>query len=327
VIPLDEEPRIKKIRAAFYDPEYPLDLILVVLWLAAGLLTIYLPFLNETPVRYVLTIPLVLFIPGYCLLAALFPKDSEITRSERIAFSFGISLAVVPLIGFFLNFTLWGIQLDPIVISLGVFSLVTVIIAFFRRAYLPPEERFRVRFSEIRDRIGNELFPAGGSRIERLLSGVLVLVILIALLTTIYVLVIPRGGEPFTEFYVLGENQTASGYPDSVIAGENYPLYVGVKNHENRDVTFMIETWMGHTEFDTMTNTSRISAMDPSDYLSFTLGDNQSAIIPYNLSVQETGYDSVEFLLFNETVPGIDVMGSDRINASYRNLHLVLNSS
>jgi hypothetical protein len=32
----------------------------------------------------------------------------------------------------------------------------------------------------------------------------------------------------------------------------------------------------------------------------------------------------VEFLLFEEDVPGFEVTGSDRINASYRNLHLVL---
>jgi hypothetical protein len=67
--------------------------------------------------------------------------------------------------------------------------------------------------------------------------------------------------------------------------------------------------------------------MDPTDYLSFTLADNQTAIIPYNLSVKETGYNRMEFLLFNETVPGIDVTGSDRINASYRDLHLVINVS
>jgi hypothetical protein len=30
----------------------------------------------------------------------------------------------------------------------------------------------------------------------------------------------------------------------------------------------------------------------------------------------------VEFLLFNEGGPGLDVTGSDRINASYRDLHL-----
>ncbi len=45
-------------------------------------------------------------------------------------------------------------------------------------------------------------------------------------------------------------------------------------------------------------------------------------IIPYNLSLNKTGYNRVEFLLFNETVPGPEVTGSDRINASYRDLHL-----
>jgi hypothetical protein len=45
-------------------------------------------------------------------------------------------------------------------------------------------------------------------------------------------------------------------------------------------------------------------------------------IIPYNLSVNTTGYNRVEFLLFDENVPGYEVSGSNRINASYRDLHL-----
>ncbi len=62
--------------------------------------------------------------------------------------------------------------------------------------------------------------------------------------------------------------------------------------------------------------------MDPHDHLSFTLAHNETTIIPYNLSIKKTGFDRLEFLLFNENVPGFEVTGSDRINASYRNLHL-----
>jgi len=297
------------------------------LWLVAGIIAIYLPVLNVTPVRYVITIPLVLFIPGYCLIAALFPKEGDISLIERIAFSFGLSIAIIPLMGLGLNFTPWGIQLDPVVISLTFFTYVMILIAFYRRSLLPQKERFRIPFSDMGGTIGKKIFSAESSKADRILSFILVIVIIISVIITIYVMVNPREGEQFTEFYILGENRTVANYPDIVNAGQKYPLFIGVGNHENRDVTYMIETWILHTEFDNMTNTSRIIAMDPTDYLSFTLAENQTAIIPYNLSVKETGYDRMEFLLFNETVPGIDVTGSDRINASYRDLHLVINVS
>ena len=324
---MPEKTRIKKIFSAFFEQDYPADLILVMLWLVAGIIAIYLPVLNVTPVRYVITIPLVLFIPGYCLIAALFPKEGDISLIERIAFSFGLSIAIIPLMGLGLNFTPWGIQLDPVVISLTFFTYVMILIAFYRRSLLPQKERFRIPFSDMGGTIGKKIFSAESSKADRILSFILVIVIIISVIITIYVMVNPREGEQFTEFYILGENRTVANYPDIVNAGQKYPLFIGVGNHENRDVTYMIETWILHTEFDNMTNTSRIIAMDPTDYLSFTLAENQTAIIPYNLSVKETGYDRMEFLLFNETVPGIDVTGSDRINASYRDLHLVINVS
>ena len=61
--------------------------------------------------------------------------------------------------------------------------------------------------------------------------------------------------------------------------------------------------------------------MDPLDHRSLTLAHNETVTIPYTLSLNKTGYNRVEFLLFNETVPG-SLSGSDRINASYRDLYL-----
>ncbi|MHB8987039.1 MAG: DUF1616 domain-containing protein [Eubacteriales bacterium] len=40
---------------------------------------------------------------------------------ERVALSFGLSIAVVPLVGLILNYTPWGIRLAPILASLLVF--------------------------------------------------------------------------------------------------------------------------------------------------------------------------------------------------------------
>jgi hypothetical protein len=62
--------------------------------------------------------------------------------------------------------------------------------------------------------------------------------------------------------------------------------------------------------------------MAPLDRQSLILSHNETRKIPYNLSVNKSSYNRVEFLLFNETVPGPEVTGSNRINASYQDLHL-----
>lgn len=319
---LSEKTRVEKIYSAFFKHTYPADLILLGVVLAASIVVIYLPLLNTTPLRFVFALPLVLFIPGYSVIAALYPKDSDISLIERIALSFGLSIIVVPLIGFGLNITPWGIRLDPIILSLSVFTLVMILVAHYRRSLLPSEERFRMPFSEIAGAIRKELFPAGSSRVDRLFSITLTLVILIAIISTIYVFMVPKEGERYTEFFILDENRTTVNYPNMSIIGYNYPMYISVGNHEYRNVTYTIETWMLRTEFNNETNTSHIVTMDPNNRDTFTLTLSETTIIPYTLSIRKTGYDRVEFLLFNESVPGFDVTGSDRINASYRNLHL-----
>jgi len=323
VIPVSEKTPVKKIHAAIFST-YSTDLYLVILWLAASIIAIYLPFLNTLPLRIILTLPLVLFIPGYCIIAALYPKKRDIDLIERIALSFGLSIAVIPLIGFGLNFTPWGIRLDPIVVALSLFTFVMILAAYYRRSLVEEDERFSFPFSEVAGAMKRELVPGGRNRVDRMLGGILSFLILTAIITTIFVFTAPKGEEGYSEFYVLDENRTTSNFPSVINITQSYPMHIGTGNHEYRNVTYTIETWTVHTEFNNITNTSRIVTMEPNDRMSFTLADNMTAIIPYNLSVKQTGYDRVEFLLFNESIPGFDVTGRDRINASYRNLHLWL---
>jgi hypothetical protein len=62
--------------------------------------------------------------------------------------------------------------------------------------------------------------------------------------------------------------------------------------------------------------------MDHIDCQSLILSHIETRVIPYTLSLNQTGSNRVVFLLFNESVPGPEVTGSDRINASYRDLNL-----
>ncbi|MGA2122681.1 MAG: DUF1616 domain-containing protein [Methanoregula sp.] len=309
---------------AFATPSLSPDLVVCTLWLAGAIGAISIPLVNETFLRVLLGVPVILFIPGYALIAALFPGAKDIDGIERVALSFGLSIAVVPLVGLALNYTPWGIRLDPIVVSLTLLTLCLCIVAQYRRARLPPGERFVVPFTALRKSVVAEFFPKEASRIDRALSVILLIAIVAAAATTAFVIVVPKEGEKFTEFFILGEKNMAADYPTRLAVGEPGKLSVGIGNHEYRNITYTVETYLVTMKFDEKTNTSSLQAMDLLNRFTVPVADNQTVITPYTFSAKKTGYNRIEFLLFNQTVPDSSVKGMARINRSYRDLHLWL---
>jgi len=84
-------------------------------------------------IRYVLGAIFVLFLPGYMLISALYTKNDEIDTLEKLALSIGLSLAIVPLIGLILNYTPWGIRLEPIMASLALFTQTMALTVVIRK--------------------------------------------------------------------------------------------------------------------------------------------------------------------------------------------------
>jgi len=185
--------------------------------------------------RIILGLPFLLFFPGYTLIAALFPKKQSLGGIERIALSFGLSIAVVPLIGLILNYTPWGIRLYPILISLTVFILAMSGVAWYRRRSLTEDERFKVSFE-----IGSP-FWRGQSTVDRVLSVVLVLAIVGAIGTLGYVIATPKVGERFTEFYILGLQGKAEAYPTNLKLGEKGKIILGIVNHEQEEMNYQVK--------------------------------------------------------------------------------------
>ena len=105
-----------------------------------AILFVVIAFLPNNIIRIVLGLPVVLFFPGYTLLSALFPRRENLSDIERFALSFGLSIAVVPLIGLILNYMPWGIRLYPILISLFIFIFLMSVIGWYRDRKLPQEE-------------------------------------------------------------------------------------------------------------------------------------------------------------------------------------------
>lgn len=75
----------------------------------------------------------VLFLPGSALIEALYPKKDDLEELERFALSVGLSLALSPLVGFVLNYTPWGIRLDPIIIALSLLIFILEAVAVYQK--------------------------------------------------------------------------------------------------------------------------------------------------------------------------------------------------
>ena len=126
---------------------FPKDLALVILFTLLCIPFVLIPPLNEiSPLRIILGLPLVLFLPGYSLIAAVFPRKDDLDAIERIALSFGLSIAITPLLGLALNYTPFGIRLLPILIVLSIFTISLAIGTYVRRSMIQEEGRFLVDF-------------------------------------------------------------------------------------------------------------------------------------------------------------------------------------
>jgi hypothetical protein len=109
---------------------------------AATTVTVFTIPENAVPLVYLrsaLGIIFVLFLPGFAFIKALFPAKVPIKTSsenmdtiERVALSFGMSLALVPIVGLILNYTPWGISLTPITLSLLSLTVVFATVAVLR---------------------------------------------------------------------------------------------------------------------------------------------------------------------------------------------------
>lgn len=210
-----------------------IDLILVVaLSLALVAVVLALPWARAA--RIVLGLPFLLFAPGYALVAALFPRRGDLEMLERLALGLALSLAVVPLIGLALNYSPWGLRLEPILAFVTLFVVLAAAAALLQRRRLPPDEAFALAL---------EVRPPGWSRL-RLADRLLVLALVLSLAglgATAYFVATSRGStEGFTEFYVLGEGGMAEGYPTTVRLGERAEVTLGVVNREGREATYRI---------------------------------------------------------------------------------------
>lgn len=263
------------------------------------------PGINETMFRNIIGLPFVIFLPGYALIAALFPAKSDLDGIERTALSFGLSIAIVPLIGLGLNYTPWGIRPFPILISLSAFIFIMCGLAYLRRAKLPETETFNISFRATALSLKSEIMENSESKLDRALTVFLILSILLSVATLAFVVLSPKEGEHFTEFYLLGPQGKADNYTTDYMLGQSGTLIVGIVNHEYRPINYTMEVRLENKSLPLPENVKHI-----------TLAHNDTWEEPVTLIPPFEGQRmKLEFMLYNETDKSIP----------YRDLHLWIN--
>lgn len=285
----------------------------------------------EGTFRVLLGLPFILFIPGYVLIFTLFPSkktDRGIDVIERIALSFGMSITA-SLITLGLNYTPWGITLTSDLISRFIFVICLGTIGIYKWFKTSPEERFIISF--------NIAHPKSGSKLDQALTIILAISIIIAVAFLIYVIITPKTGEKFTEFYLLGPDSDADNYPRNLTLGENATVIIGVANHEYKTVNYAIEIWL--IDQNTLENQTIYHHMWYIDKINITLDHTPIKTegpwtlqweYNYNFSIKRKGNFKLAFLLFNKPTEQYEYdndyqsIAEQKINDAYRRLHLWL---
>jgi uncharacterized membrane protein len=122
-----------------------MDLIVVLVLTLVSVPLIYWEPLNYLRIAFGLL--LILFFPGYTLIASLFPRKGDLDGIERVALAIGLSLALIPIIGLVLNFSPWGISFGSILAGSSLWITVLGLIAIYRRTKTAEYESIKVQFA------------------------------------------------------------------------------------------------------------------------------------------------------------------------------------
>jgi uncharacterized membrane protein len=254
--------------------------------------------------RAVIGLAHTIYLPGYCLVAALFPGKDDLDTVTRVALSFGTSVAVLPLMTLIIGMAPeWKITLLPMAQLLMLWTIGIGGIAVIQRwrsarvgeAYTPPRL------------IGPEWWKRV-PLVRRLTLGFLGLTLVSLVVFVTVTWIVPALRTDITEFYIIGDAGFLYGYPTTATLGEELTVTVGVTNKERSERTYRLEVWVADME--TPTRREHVRTVEP-----FTLnpGQNREGALSWEMP-WPGGEQKIEMLLFIE--------GQEK---PYRRLHFFIN--
>lgn len=222
---------------------WPTDLALVVV--LVGLADAAFLVGAPRPVEWLLAVPFLVVLPGYVAVSTLLPGSPAATDLRaggrpgwpvRAALSLALSVAIVGVVGVALSETV-GIRLVPAVFAISATTVGGALVASLGRLRLPPEKR-----ANPLARVADSLPGSRGALSPPVVALGVALVFLVGAVA--FAGATPSDQQPYTEFYVLAENESgelvADGYPETFVAGEGRPLSFAIENEEHRARTYHV---------------------------------------------------------------------------------------
>jgi len=209
---------------------------------------------TSTLVQTLVSLPILLFLPGYFVLAVLFPAetydqsttiDTEgVDTFERLVLSYGTSLALLTMIALLIPLLPLTLTTETLLSGVVVVVVVCTPLAIARRIAVSESQRYEpIRNPSVTETLST--FNQG-DRQMRVLNVVLALSVVAGLGITVGVILAPLEPNPYTEVSLLTENSQdeleADGYPDS-LDGPHEPLVLKIANEEGQatDYTVVVE--------------------------------------------------------------------------------------
>ncbi|WP_336003528.1 DUF1616 domain-containing protein [Halorientalis halophila] len=320
--------------------------------LLANLLLLALPP-EAIAIRTLLGIPLVLFLPGYSLLAALFPRrgtagavdgivsvsdadrsslvwrqvrsvqSSRIDLPTRLALSFGLSLTLVPILVVAMSVVGIGTSLVSILTVLTLVSLGGVALGARRRRRVPASERFSPRLQGLVPWSPSGRFHAQ-TTVEVALNVGLVVAVLLATTALGLGLTVPNTDSRYTEVSLLTGNESAErlgDYPRNLTVGETSELVLAVKNHEQRTQNYSVVVQLQRVSTDG--NTTDVHERQTVTRFGERVESGSEWRAPHEFTPQLAGEDlRLTYLVYRGEPPE-----GPTTDSAYRHLHVWTNVS
>lgn len=286
------------------------------------------------PLRVALVLPLVLLLPGYVLVSVLFPgrtrrenvetqafdplrrrARTELPRSygvnvvERIALSVVVSVAIVPMLAFLLNFSPWALTIRPLLATVSGFVLLGGVVALGRRLQLPAIERFSLLRPAVvpRDieRDGRHWFLLEGLRSmdgpgDWALRGFFAVSLLVFAGSVAYAATAPAPERnTFTEVSLTGPaGDSTATVPREYVRGQSRAATLTVTNQEHEQVEYLVVVRLQRVSNGTVTEQRQLHRFTT------TLAHGEAHAIRHRIRPTMSGDDlRLVYLVYRDSMP------------------------
>lgn len=258
---------------------------------------------------WLLGIPMLVFLPGYAVISALYPADAaadwrqpvdgSLPALDRVMLSIVTSLVIVPAVAALVILGPWRLSVLPVLALLSAVTLVATWVAVRRRRAVSPSRRFSVGWPASRrggwfGRSSGGLSDYGGR--------LFVVSLLLLAAVSMSILFVQPPAETFSEASLLAENGegefVASALPTTFAQGEERTIAVAIQNHEGSTTTYAVVVRLQRIAV-AEDGTQRVIEQDRLDSFETTLQDGERTVVERPVRPSLVGTDlRLQYLVF-----------------------------